>query len=112
MSDTDSPLARCLSVDLEVAKKTGRIHAFAGVRSDTEQSVVFRGTGGSFIQTLNRMDDLAEGASCVLGHNLINFDLPRLRAGHPELRLLRLPAVDTLWLNPLAFPPQSVSPPG
>ena len=37
-------------------------------------------------------------------HNLIDFDLPHLQAANPGLRLLRLPAVDTLRLNPLAFP--------
>ena len=39
-----------------------------------------------------------------LGHNLIAFDLPHLEAVGPDLRLLKLPAVDTLRLNPLAFP--------
>ena len=43
-------------------------------------------------------------ADFVLGHNLIDFDLPHLRAADPGLRLLDLPAVDTLRLNPLAFP--------
>ena len=50
------------------------------------------------------MDNLAEGAEFVLGHNLIGFDLPILQALNPNLRLLQLPAVDTLRLNPLAFP--------
>jgi ATP-dependent DNA helicase RecQ len=35
----------------------------------------------------------------VLGHNLIGFDLPHLQAASPQLS-----AVDTLRLNPLAFP--------
>ena len=40
----------------------------------------------------------------MLGHNLIAFDLPHLAAAKPDLRLLKLPAVDTLMLSPLAFP--------
>ena len=40
----------------------------------------------------------------MLGHNLIGFDLPILQALNPNLQLLQLPAVDTLRLNPLAFP--------
>ena len=40
----------------------------------------------------------------MLGHNLIAFDLPHIKAVGPDLRLLKLPAVDTLRLNPLAFP--------
>ena len=55
-------------------------------------------------QALARLDDLADGADFLLGHNLIDFDLPHLRAANPNLRLLQLPAVDTLRLNPLAFP--------
>ena len=53
---------------------------------------------------LAKLDDLADGADFLLGHNLIDFDLPHLRAANPSLRLLRLPAVDTLRLSPLAFP--------
>ena len=97
-------LSRCLSVDLEVAKKTGRIHAFAGIRPDTGESVVFPGTRRNLGQALADLDDLAEGADFLLGHNLIEFDHPHLQAAKANLRLLGLPKVDTLWLNPLAFP--------
>ncbi len=94
----------CLSLDLEVGKRDQRIHALAGVRSDTGQSFVFPSRGESLAAALAKLDDLAEGADFVLGHNLIAFDLPHLQAASPRLRLLRLPAVDTLRLNPLAFP--------
>ena len=94
--------SRCLSLDLEVGKKDGRIHAFAAVRLDIDQAEVFR--GGDLSAALARLDDFAAGAHCLLGHNLIAFDLPHLQAAKPDLRLLRLPAVDTLRLNPLAFP--------
>lgn len=53
---------------------------------------------------LERLDALADGANFLLGHNLIAFDLPHLAAAKPDLRLLELPVVDTLRLNPLAFP--------
>ena len=65
---------------------------------------MFPQQGRSRDQVLADLDDLADGASFVLGHNLIKFDLPRLQAASPGLRLLKMPAVDTLWLNPLAFP--------
>ena len=97
-------LARCLSLDLEVGVKDRRIHALAGVRADTGQSLTFSVAGGRLASALAKLDDLAEGADFVLGHNLIDFDLPQLQAVNPGLRLLRLPAVDTLRLNPLAFP--------
>ena len=32
----------CLSLDLEVGREDSRIHAFAGVRADTGQRMVFR----------------------------------------------------------------------
>lgn len=33
----------CLSLDLEVGRKDGRIHAFAAVRSDSKRRLVFSG---------------------------------------------------------------------
>ena len=97
-------LPACLSIDLEVGVRTRRVHALAGVHSDTNQVVRYPIAGANLYTALARLDDLAEGANCVLGHNLIAFDLPHLRAADTDLRLLHLPAVDTLWLNPLAFP--------
>ena len=99
-----SELSRCVSIDLEVSTQTGRIHAFAGARPDSGRSVVFPQPGRNFDQALADLDNLADGASFLLGHNLIKFDLPHLQAASPGLRLLQMPAVDTLWLNPLAFP--------
>ena len=102
--DSSLLLTRCLSLDLEVGVKDRRIHALAGVRADTGQSLTLSAAGGRLASALAKLDDLAEGADFVLGHNLIDFDLPQLQAVNPGLRLLRLPAVDTLRLNPLAFP--------
>ena len=93
---------RCLSLDLEVGKDGGHIRALAAVRPDTGRRLVHSGRG--MANALAKLDDVANGASFVLGHNLIAFDLPILRAAKPDLRLLKLPAVDTLRLNPLAFP--------
>ncbi len=93
---------RCLSLDLEVGKQNRRIHAFAAVRLDVEQPLVFH--GGDLAAALAALDEFADGADFLLGHNLIAFDRPQLKAAKPDLRLLKLPAVDTLRLNPLAFP--------
>ncbi len=97
-----------LSLDLEVVKRNGRIRAFAAVRSDTDQpSFEFDGgkfDGGKLMAALAKLDRFAAGVDALLGHNLIAFDLPHIKAVQPNLRLLRLPAVDTLRLNPLAFP--------
>ena len=98
----DSFRPRCLSIDLEVGKEDGRIRAFGAVRADAGESLTHSGSG--LTAALARLDALAEGASFILGHNLIAFDLPHLAAAKPDLRLLKLPAVDTLRLSPLAFP--------
>ena len=105
MSDKSAPLlSRCLSLDLEVGVQSGHIRALAGVRPDTGRSVVLPSNRDGLAAALVRLDDLADGAEFLLGHNLIHFDLHHLRAANPGLRLLQLPAVDTLMLNPLAFP--------
>ena len=92
----------CLALDLEVGAQDGSIHAFGAVRGDTGESAAHSGKG--MAAALARLDDLAEGASFVLGHNVAAHDLPYLAAARPDLRLLELPVVDTLRLSPLAFP--------
>ena len=103
--DTTANLSEhCLSLDLEVGVENRRIHAFAAVHPHTGKSLRFRAGRINLGVALAKLDDLADGADFLLGHNIIDFDLPHLRAANPNLRLLRLPAVDTLRLNPLAFP--------
>ena len=103
-SPRNAPLSRCLSIDLEVGRRDGRIYRVAGVRGDTNESLSLAVREVGLDVALNRLDDLAGGAEFVLGHKLIAFDLPHLQAVNPNLRMLGLPAVDTLMLNPLAFP--------
>ena len=103
--DKDNLLSfHCLSLDLEVGGQDRRIHKFAAVRLDAGRSMLFPAVGGDLNAALAKLDDFADGAHFLLGHNLIDFDLPHLQAAYPRLRLLRLPVVDTLRLNPLAFP--------
>lgn len=93
---------RCLVIDLEVGKKNGRLQQIGALRADSDERLHWR--GGEPAAGLDRLDALADGAAFVLGHNIIGFDLPQLAALRPGLPLLGLPAVDTLRLNPLAFP--------
>ena len=72
------------------------------MRGDTGEAFVHE--KGDLAKALRRLDGFAEGTSFLLGHNLVAFDVPHLEAAKPGLRLLRLPRVDTLRLNPLAFP--------
>ncbi len=99
---TDRPAADYLALDLEVGRHDNRIYAFGAVHARSGQSLTFR--AGDLAAALANLDTFAQGADYLLGHNLIAFDLPHLAAVQPDLRLLRLPAVDTLRLNPLAFP--------
>ena len=94
---------RALSVDLEVGRKDHQIHKFAAVRGDTGESLVASGSK-KIREAMQRLDDFADGLRFLLGHNLVAFDIPHLRAAHPDLGILSLPRVDTLRLNPLAFP--------
>ena len=102
----DSPvsLLDCLSLDLEVSSQDERIHSFAAVAPAKGTTLTFSDSQGSLDEALSRLDEMAEDKAFVLGHNLIHFDLPRLRAVAPQLSLHKMPAVDTLMLNPLAFP--------
>ena len=104
-AENSYPPFRCLSLDLEVSVQDRRIHKFAAVRQDIGQTLVYPDDGGDSLNVaLAKLDELADGADFLLGHNLIDFDLPHLQAAAPDLQLLRWPAVDTLMLNPLAFP--------
>lgn len=96
---------RCVSLDLEVGKENSRIHSLAGVKGDSGDAFTYKGSKeGELLQALAALDRFADSSAFLLGHNLIAFDLPHLAAAKPDLRLLALPAVDTLRLNPLAFP--------
>lgn len=91
-----------LSLDIEASKKDGHIRKFGAIRSDSEASMTH--AGRNIERALEALDRFAEGTSFLIGHNLIEFDLPILKAAKPSLNILKLPILDTLWLSPLAFP--------
>jgi len=98
----DSLVDRCLSIDLEVDPGEARIFAFAAVRRKDQEKAVFR--DGNRESVLDRLEQLASEAGFLVGHNIIRFDLPHLAAVRPRLAELAAKPIDTLWLNPLAFP--------
>ena len=51
----------CVSLDLEVSKDGGRIHALGAVRSDTGHRLVHSGSG--LEAALARLDDFADGGT-------------------------------------------------
>jgi len=99
-----SPFApKCLCLDIETAATDAlALHKFGAWRPDNRQSVCV--SGRQMPDALARIDALADGASFVVGHNVIRHDLPALASLYPGLKLNALPAVDTLELSPLAFP--------
>lgn len=99
-SPKDSFLARCVSVDLEVDPREARIFALAAVFSDGRPAILSK--QGRLAPALDRL----EGAQAdhLIGHNILRHDLPHLAVARPRMAELARHAIDTLWLNPLAFP--------
>lgn len=95
-------LERCLSVDLEVNPKTAEIFDLAVVRHGTGPAVV--AAKGRLPQSLDRLEAALETTSHVIGHNILRHDIEHLLAARPRLRAKMAAPIDTLWLNPLAFP--------
>src|SRR4051794_4980990 len=96
----DALLKSSLLLDLEVSQR-GAILELGAV---LDCLTLVHDDSRSLPGTLNELDRLASGARCVLGHNLIRHDLPVLRTRAPDLRLHRLPVIDTLVLSPICFP--------
>ncbi len=95
---------KCLALDLEVARDGSRINAFAAVQSSDGSAFNKRFGKKTDPSHWQRLDAFANDADVLVGHNLIDFDIPHLRTAAPSLSLLELPTLDTLRLNPLAFP--------
>jgi ATP-dependent DNA helicase RecQ len=94
----------CLCLDIETSLEAEtRILKVGAWRADTGMSKAFQGFF-SAEEACAALDELAQGASFVLGHNIADHDLPVLKKLYPQLALHDLPIIDTLWLSPLAFP--------
>ncbi len=98
--DGQSFLSRCCSLDLET-NETGKIFAIAAqFKNQTFQ----RRAPFKIHTVLQELDHFARTADFMLGHNLLQHDLPVCQALQPQLNFLNKPVVDTLLLSPLAFP--------
>ena len=95
-------LSHCLSIDLEVDPRKAQIFAFAAVPEDEGEGVVHR--KGDLEAALKKLDLYSVGFTHVIGHNILRHDLPHLMAVSPRFAKCADGAIDTLWLNPLAFP--------
>lgn len=90
---------KILSFDLELTRDDNLRHLGA---LDDRKQLSLKGPQELSIKELN---NLAHHADLVLGHNILDFDLPWLakQAVRPQ-QLLDKPVIDTLYLSPLAFP--------
>ena len=98
---------KSLIFDLEVvpgkADQPDRIFMVGAMRPDTGEELELK-VERDLPVALDALEHLGQGASFVLGHNVINHDLPILQDQAPHLALHQLPVIDTLRLSPLAFP--------
>ncbi len=95
-------LEQCLSVDLEVNPKTIEIFDMAAVRFGDGPAVV--APKGNIKQGLDQLEKALAKTPHVLGHNILRHDIEHLLAKRPRLAAKMAAPIDTLWLNPLAFP--------
>ncbi|MBK4990662.1 RecQ family ATP-dependent DNA helicase [Pseudomonas sp. S36] len=105
MSSLSQPKA--LLLDLEVVPpknhQPARITMVGALRPDTAAELELK-VSTSPAAALLQVDALSAGAGYVLGHNVVEHDLPLLRELSPGMALHNLPVIDTLRLSPLAFP--------
>ncbi|MCG8336346.1 MAG: RecQ family ATP-dependent DNA helicase, partial [Proteobacteria bacterium] len=99
--DGNDLLSQSLLLDLEIGKANKKIYQVGAVFRDQEFEI--KGKDISY-SDLCSLDQFAADANYILGHNIIGHDLPILRKHYPDLLILSLPVIDTLYLSPLAFP--------
>ena len=89
-----------LLIDLETSVE-GKILKVGAVCGDREGRLQGRFSAADVARMLG---DVGSGARFLVGHNILEHDLPILGKHCRRLAQLRLPAIDTLFLSPLAFP--------
>ncbi len=95
-------LHRCVAIDLEVDPGTATIFALAAVRDDARSPILAKKR--DLPAALDRLEAELADAEHLIGHNIIRHDLPHIAAVRPRLIRISQSPIDTLWLNPLAFP--------
>ncbi|CTQ55351.1 ATP-dependent DNA helicase RecQ [Roseibium album] len=95
-------LTRSVSIDLEVDPKKASVFAFAAVSQDSGAPSLVANTNVE--AALPKLDAFCQGFEHVIGHNILKHDLPHLAAISPKFVKLAEAPIDTLWINPLAFP--------
>ncbi len=94
-------LQQCLLFDIEISENNAVYSIGASCQG---KSLLIQPGKRISSQQLQEFDAFGRSAPFVLGHNILHHDIPRLRQLAPYLQLLKKPAIDTLYLSPLAFP--------
>ena len=95
-------LEQCLSVDLEVNPKTAEIFDMAVVTFGGGPAIV--APKGQIKKGLDQLERALGKTPHLIGHNILRHDIEHLLAARPRLAAKMAAPIDTLWLNPLAFP--------
>ncbi len=91
----------CLIFDIEVNEKNV-VYSLGAVLGEKSFTVP---AGKPINETvLQEFNEFGEEAEYLLGHNVLAHDIPRLQELAPDLNILAKPAIDTLYLSPLAYP--------
>ncbi|MGC8491770.1 MAG: UvrD-helicase domain-containing protein [Syntrophobacteraceae bacterium] len=97
--ELDEFIAECAVLDLEAGgDRIYRIGAILG------EEVFERKEKFEASSALEELDRFAGRAEFLLGHNILEYDLPLLKRVSPALAMHNKPVIDTLFLSPLAFP--------
>lgn len=94
-------LQKCLLLDIEVNEHNEIYSLGAVIGEKTFQVQAKKRINCSLLEEL---DVFGREARFVLGHNILNHDIPHLQKLTPLLQLFTKPKIDTLFLSPLAFP--------
>ena len=95
-------LSEAVSLDLEGGDSF--VSAIGAVRLDRAEPFSIEHRKVIASSDLKSVDAYCDGARWIIGHNVIGHDLEVLARLDPDLALLRLKPIDTLYLSPLAFP--------
>ena len=93
-----------LVFDLEtdgLVKDATKIHCLCIYDTDAEETYTFNDEGNK--EPIVRGVQLLDDADCIVGHNIINFDIPILASFYPWFRRDR-DCIDTLLLSRLFHP--------
>lgn len=96
-------LEKIVALDLEIHPAQDRIMAIGAYAPGHDRGLTLR-PGRDPSRALQELDGFCRGCDFILGHNILDHDLLFLSKQAPDLNLLNLVPLDTLYLSPLTFP--------